>query len=155
MNPTDTLTGNYGTATLTLSDGTQMPVLVRKILRSDNTYGIIVVDDAVIEFEKRFQGTKTVPNDYIKSDTSVLVEKEKKEDDEEKSTRIRLCAGDMIMFLGDPDRIIAQGGFDEDKLKHLKEHKVSSTMARRICMNIGGIWAKVAKFIPTHFPDRK
>jgi hypothetical protein len=64
-------------------------------------------------------------------------------------------AADMIQFLGDPDRILARKQLDTERLKHLKAHPSSATMARRICTGIGGKWAEVARLIPHFYPDRK
>lgn len=136
MNPTDTLSRTYATATLKMADGTEVPVLVRRVPRGDGSFGMIVVDDATIEFEKWFAGAETIPNDIAPVDTSVLVRREPASVSQEQSTRIKMYSADLVMFLGDPDRIIAQGGFDPEKLAHLKAHRQSSTLARRICLNI-------------------
>lgn len=156
MNPKETLSGTYMTAKLTMPDGTEVPVLVRRVARGDGSYGMMVVDDAVIEFEKRFADTETKPNDHVPVDTNVLTRHSGLESlSQEQSTRIRLMAADMIAFLGDPDRILTRKQLDTERLKHLKAHPSSATMARRICMGIGGKWGEVAKLIPHYYPDRK
>lgn len=155
MNPKETLSGTYMTAKLTMPDGTEVPVLVRRVARGDGSFGMMVVDDAVIEFEKRFADTETKPNDHLPVDTNVLTRLGPEPLSQEQSTRIRLMAADMVAFLGDPERILARKQLDTDRLKHLKAHPSSATMARRICMGIGGKWAEVARLIPHYYPDRK
>lgn len=155
MDSRDTLSGTYMTAKLTMPDGTESPVLVRRVPRGDGSFGMMVVDDAVIEFERRFADTETQPADHVPADTNVLTRHASPATlSQEQSTRIRLMAADMIQFLGDPDRILAQKGLDAERLAHLKAHPSSATMARRICLGIGGKWAEVARFIPQYYPDR-
>jgi hypothetical protein len=103
---------------------------------------MMVVDDATIEFESRFADTETVPADQLQVKTDVLVRRDTIS--REASTRVRLISADMIQFLGDPDRIIAQKGLDPERLDHLKAHPSSATIARRICLSI-----------PAFYPDRK
>lgn len=156
MDPTDTLSGTYMTAKLTMPDGSETPVLVRRVPRGDGSFGMVVVDDAVIEFERRFADTHTQPADHVPADTDVLTPRKSQPASlkQEQSTRIRLMAADMVQFLGDPDRILAQKGLDPERLAHLKAHPSSATMARRICLGIGGKWAEVARYIPQVYPDR-
>lgn len=154
MDPKDTLSGTYTTATIRMPDGSEMPVLVRKVRRGDGGAGWVVIDDQVIEFEQRFADTETVPADQAPVDTDVLTRRPPVATiSSEQSTRIRLMAADMIQFIGDPDRILAQKCLDADRLAHLKAHPSSATMARRICLNIGGKWAEVAQYIPQFYPD--
>jgi hypothetical protein len=159
MNPaTDTLTGTYVDATLKMPDGSEVPMLVRKVLRGDGSFGYIVLDDTTLEFEKRFAKTTTIPNDLLSNDTDVLVQnpivKNNQVDENEESTKIRLIQADALLYLGDPRRVVAQNGLDPEVLAYFKEHRATATFVRRICKNLGGIWSKAAEFVPTHFPDR-
>lgn len=153
MNPNETLSGTYSTASLTMPDGSQMPVLVRKVQRGDGSFGWMVIDDSIIEFERRFADTTTTPADQAPAGTDVLTRKTKETISNEQSTRIRMCMADLVQFLGDPDRIIAQKGLDPERLTHLKAHPSSATMARRLAITIGGKWAEVATYIPHFHPD--
>lgn len=150
--PTDTLSTAYMTASLQLPDGTAIPVLVRRVPRGDGSMGMIVVDDAQIAFEQRFANTDFVPADQAPV-TTEAVTRNRETLREEASTRIKLMSADMVQWVGDPDRTIAQGALDPEKLAHLKAHPSSATMARRICLAMGGKWAEVAKLIPHFYPD--
>jgi hypothetical protein len=150
--PTDTLSSAYMTASLQLPDGTAVPVLVRRVPRGDGSTGMIVVDDAMIAFEQRFANTDFVPADQAPVTTDAVV-KNRETLRNEVSTRIKLMSADMVQFVGDPDRIIAQKALDPERLSHLKAHPSSATMARRICTAMGGKWAEVAAFIPNFYPD--
>jgi hypothetical protein len=154
MNPaTSTLSGSYATATLKMADGTEVPVLVRKVPRGDGSFGMVVVDDAAIEFEQRFANTDMVPHDHAPVDTEILTRKDPESLRAESSTRIRMLSADLIQAVGDPDRILAQGKLDDDRLAHFKAHPSSATLARRVCLAAGGKWAKVAKMIPQFYPE--
>lgn len=155
LNPTDTLSGTYSTATIKMPDGTEMPILVRKVICGDGKTKMMIVDDALIEFESRFSETTTWPQDLMQPDTEILTKNDKTTIKNEKSTRINLISADMIQFVGDPDRIIAQQSLDPERLAHMKAHPSSATMARRICINMGGKWAQAAQFIPKFYPDSK
>jgi hypothetical protein len=155
MNPKDTLSGTYSEAKLKLPDGSEHIVLVRMVKQPNGSMLPVVLDTAAAEFEARFKDTTTVPADHAPQTTGAITPKAASAllpDD--KSGCIRLVAADMVMFIGDPHRVVAQGCLDSDKLEHLKAHKASATMARRICMAMGGIWRQAAQYIPTHFPDR-
>jgi hypothetical protein len=153
MNTKETLSGAYSSAKVVLEDGTTFPILVRRVLKGDNTYGTIVIDDIKEAFEKRFNNTATIPNDLLPITTETLTKKD--DINNEESQRIRLISGDMVAFLGDPDRILEQKKLDTGKLEHLEKHPSSATMAKRICMAIGGKWAEVAKLIPSVYANRK
>lgn len=156
MKPTDTLSGTYSVATIKMEDGSESPILVRKVIAGDGKVKMMIIDDSLIEFESRFSKTTTVPQDLMPPDTETLI---KNEDGttirNEQSTRIKLISADMIQFVGDPDRIIEQKGLDPERLAHMKAHPSSATMARRICINMGGKWAQVAQYIPKFYPDSK
>ncbi len=152
--PTDTLSSAYMAAALQLPDGSSVPVLVRRVPRGDGSMGMIVVDDATIAFEQRFANTDFVPADQAPVTTDAVT-RNKDTLRDEVSTRIKLMSADMVQFLGDPDRILAQQALDPERLAHLKAHPSSATMARRICLAMGGKWADAAKFIPLFYPDAK
>lgn len=153
MNPTDTLSGTYGTATITLPDGSQIPALARKVDRGDGSFAWIVIDDRTIAFEQRFSDTTTVPNDQAPVKTDVLTKKPVPTTITVDDTTRRLVSCDLIQFLGDPDRIIAQKGLDPERIAHLKLHPASVTMARRLCSLAGAKWQQVLPYIPKFFPD--
>lgn len=153
MNTNETLSGTYSTAKVVMPDGTTFPILVRRVLKGDGTYGTVVIDDIKESFEKRFNNTSTIPNDLLPITTETLTKKD--DINNEESQRIRLISGDMIAFLGDPDRILTQKGLDPEKLEHLKKHSASATMAKRICIAMGGKWAEVAKYIPSVYANRE
>lgn len=155
MNPTDTLSHSYSVATLKMPDGTESSILVRKVVCGDGKTKMLVVDDTLIEFESRFADTTTQPSDLAPIDTETLTKNEKTTLRNEQSTRIKLISADMIQFVGDPDRILEQKGLDPERLSHMKAHPSSATMARRICLNMGGKWAQVAQYIPKFYPDTK
>ena len=151
MNVSDTLSAAYGVATVNMPDGTQMPVLARKVPRGDGSHGWALIDDTTIAFEERFAGTDMKPADHLPPGTEVLTKKPVTITVDD--TTRRLVSGDLIQFLGDPDRIIAQKGLDPDKLAHMKLHAASATMARRLCLLAGTKWREVAKYIPTFYPQ--
>jgi len=152
MNQSDTLSGTYSAATLKMPDGSEIPVLTRKIARGDGSFGWCVIDDNMIAFEQRFKDTTTVPADHLPPNTEVLTKNSttiSKSD-----TAHRLVFGDLIQFLGDPDRIIANKGLDPERLAHLKAHPTSATLIRRLCLIAGNKWSKVVEYIPQYYPDR-
>lgn len=153
--PTDTLSGAYATGKLVLDDGSEQPVLVRRIPRGDGSIATMVVDDSVIELERRFANTDMAPHDHAPPVTEVLVRRGDPETiSNEASTRIRMVSADLVQFVGDPDRILANKALDPEKLAHLKAHPSSATMARRLCTVIGGKWGQVAQYIPAFYPAR-
>ncbi len=152
MNPKDTLSSTYGSATIKLPDGSEVPVLARKIARGDGSFGWLVLDDNAIEFERRFKDTTTVPADHLPPNTEVLTKNPTTISKSE--TTQRLVSGDLIQFLGDPDRIIANKSLDPERLAHLKAHPASVTMARRLCSLAGSKWVQVMQYIPQYYPDR-
>ena len=153
MNPSDTLSGTYGVATIKLPDGSEVPVMARKVDRGDGSYGWVVLDDAVMDFERRFaeDGTKTVPADHLPPNTEVLTPKPRQTTITKDDTTKRLVSGDLIQFLGDPDRIIAQKGLDPERLAHLKAHPSSATLARSLCAVAGSKWQQVLQYIPKYY----
>jgi hypothetical protein len=153
MNATDTLSGTYTVASLKTADGKETPVLVRYVVDGQGRTKMMIVDDALIEFEQRFADTTTMPSDQAPVDTEILTKNKESTISHEQSTRIKLISADMIQFIGDPDRIIEQKGLDADRLAHLKAHPSSATIARRICINMGGKWLQVAQYIPHFHPD--
>lgn len=155
MNASDTLSGTYGVATINLPDGTQLPVLARKVARGDGTFGWSVIDDTVIAFEERFAGTDMKPADHLPANTAVLTKKPVPTTITVDETTKRLVSADLIQFLGDPDRILAQKGLDPERLAHLKAHPASVTMARRLCTLAGSKWQSVLQYIPTYYPETK
>ena len=155
-NPTDTLSGAYTVATIKMPDGTESPILVRKIVGGDGKVKMMVIDDSLIEFESRFSDTTTQPADLMAPQTETFIKNEESDTiRKEQSTRIKMISADMIQFVGDPDRIIEQKGLDPERFAHMKAHPSSATMARRICINMGGKWAQVAQYIPKFYPDSK
>jgi hypothetical protein len=154
MNQSDTLSGTYSVASLKTPDGKETPVLVRYVVDGQGRTKMLIVDDALIEFEQRFADTTTMPSDQGPVDTEILTKNKQSETlSREQSTRIRLISADMIQFIGDPDRILEQKGLDAERLAHLKAHPSSATIARRICINMGGKWLQVAQYIPHFHPD--
>jgi hypothetical protein len=156
MNSTDTLSGTYSVASLKTADGKETPVLVRYITDGlgRTKMMMMIVDGALIEFEQRFADTTTMPSDQMPVDTEILTKNKQSETlSREQSTRIKLISADMIQFIGDPDRILEQKGLDEERFAHLKAHPSSATIARRICINMGGKWLQVAQYIPHFHPD--
>lgn len=148
---TDTLSGTYGVATIKLPDGTEVPVMARKVAHGDGSYGWAVIDDAQIAFEQRFADTATAPADLLTPKTAVLTKNPTTLTAQD--TTARLVSADLVMFLGDPDRIIAQKGLDPERLAHLKAHPASVTMARRLCSLAGTKWQQVLQYIPKFFPE--
>lgn len=140
MNPTDTLSGTYGTAETTMPDGTVVPVLVKKINNPDGTVGWQIIDDRVIAFEAANAKTEFPASPLLPPTTAVLTRKNDEED------------ANLGAFLGDPKRIIAQGGLDTDRIAHMKLHPASLTMARRLCGVVGGIWLQVLPLLPKPYP---
>jgi hypothetical protein len=147
MNPSDTLSGAYGAAKLTMPDGAEVPVLVRKVSNPDGSHGWIVLDDKVLSFEASQADTEFQAKDILPSGTSVLVKKAITDTDK--------VDADLGAFLGDPKRIIAQKHLDSDRIEHLKKHPASLTMARRLCLLIGGEWAQVLQYLPKVYPETK
>jgi hypothetical protein len=151
MTATDTLSGAYGAAKITMPDGTEVPVLVRKIVQPDGKAGWLVIDDKVMAYEASLGSTDFKPNDQLPPNTEVL----------HKNTTIttgnetrREISADLIQFLGDPDRIIAQKGLDSDRISHMKAHPASLTMARRLCELAGSKWIQVLQYLPKFYPER-
>ncbi len=154
MNPIDTLSGTYVTGKLVMADGTEQPVLVRKIPRGDGSFGTVIIDDAAIEFEQRYANTDCAPNDHVPANTEVLTKKVAETISHEDTTH-RYISGDLIQFLGDPDRILAQGGLDPERLAHMKQHPASLTMARRLCTLGGHKWQRVLALLPKFYPETR
>ena len=149
---TDTLSGSYGAAKITMPDGTEMPVLVRKVTQPDGRVGWIILDDKVLAYEASLGSTDFRPNDQLPPSTEVLHKNTTISTDSD--TR-REVSGDLIQFLGDPDRIIAQKGLDPDRLAHMKAHPASLTMARRLCQLAGSKWAQVLQYLPKYYPESR
>jgi hypothetical protein len=150
---TDTLSGSYGTAKILMPDGQEVPCLARKVDRGDGTYGWAIIDDRVIAFEASFANTDFVPADQLPPNTAAVTKKPDPTTITTEDTTRRLVSGDLIQFLGDPDRILAQGGLDPERLAHLKAHPASVTMARRLCTLAGTKWQRVLAFIPKFYPE--
>ncbi len=150
MNAKDTLSGDYSVAELKLPDGAVVPMLARKV-RIGDTVQWIVIDDRTIEFEARFADTSgPKPHDHVAPNTEVLVKKTTiKTDNEER----KHASGNLIQFLGDPDRIIANKGLDAERLAHLKLHPTSLTLARALCQVAGSKWQQVLQFLPKVYPE--
>ncbi len=105
----ETLRGNYHVVTtpdgqlvmLTkLSDGSWV-LTEDRIKEDDSKKGT-----TQIEFEKRFDGTKTVPNDFVKQDTEILTPDLDKMKKNFEGSRNRLDAY-LGEILGDPDDILS------------------------------------------------
>jgi len=143
------LSGAYGTATMTLPDGTTVPMLARKVINGDRVDWVII-DDRVIAFEARFAETDCKPDDLAASKTDVLVKHTTIKTDNEERLH---AAKNLIMFLGDPDRIIAQKGLDPERLAHIKLHPSSLTLARALCQVSGSKWIQVLQFLPKVYPS--
>jgi hypothetical protein len=151
MDPTDTLSGTYGTATITLPDGSQVPVLARKITTGDKVEWV-VIDDRVIALEARFADTACKPDDFTTPRTDVLVKHTTiATANEERS----LASGNLIQFLGDPDRIIANKALDPERLAHIKAHPSSLTLARALCQVAGSKWVQVLQYLPKVYPETR
>lgn len=149
MNASDTLSGAYGTATMTLPDGSVVPMLARKVVNGDKVDWIII-DDRTIALEARFANDTCKPNDIVSNQTDVLVKRTTiKTDNEER----QFATKNLIMFLGDPDRIIAQKGLDPERLAHIKAHPSSLTLARALCQVSGSKWINVLQYLPKVFPS--
>jgi hypothetical protein len=148
MDATETLSGTYGTASMTLPDGTVVPMLARKVVNGDRV-NWVVIDDRTIAFESRFADTTCRPNDLVVTDTEVLVKRTTIRTDNEERQH---ASKNLIMFLGDPDRIIAQKGLDPDRLAHIKAHPTSLTLARALCQVSGSKWLQVLQYLPKVFP---
>lgn len=149
MNASDTLSGAYGTATMTLPDGSVVPMLARKVVNGDKVDWIII-DDRTIAFEARFAETTCKPDDLVASKTDVLVKHTTITTDNEERQH---ATKNLIMFLGDPDRIIAQKGLDPERLAHIKAHPSSLTLARALCQVSGSKWINVLQYLPKVFPS--
>jgi hypothetical protein len=140
MNPTDTLSGTYGTAETKMPDGTVVPVLVKKITNPDGGVGWQIIDDRVMAFEAANADTEFPAAPHSAPTTAVLTKKNDEED------------AHLGAFLGDPRRIIERGGLDTEKLAHMKLHPASLTMARRLCNVVGGVWLQVLPLLPRPYP---
>lgn len=151
MNSSDTLSVAYGTARTIMPDGTEVPSLARKIQRGDGTVGWIIIDDRTLELERSFQNDTFRPSDHLPPDTKVLDRKPSALD----GTTERVVHADLVMFLGDPDRILAQKSLDSDRIEHMRKHPASLTMARRLCQLSGPTWQQVMQYLPKYFPDSK
>lgn len=147
MNPADTLSGAYGAAKLTMPDGQEVPVLVRKITGPDGSVGWAILDDKVIAFEAAQAKTEFPAADFVGPKTSVLQKNTITDTDK--------VDADLGAFLGDPKRILAQKSLDSDRIEHLKKHPASLTMARRLCLLLGGEWGQVLQYLPKVFPETK
>lgn len=147
MDPNETLSGSYGTAKLMMPDGAEVPVLVRKVANPNGSCGWIVLDDRVLSFEAAQAKTEFPAGDLLQPTTEVLVKK--------KPTDTDKVDADLGAFLGDPKRILAQKGLDSDRIEHLKKHPASLTMARRLCMLLGGEWSQVLQYLPKVYPETK
>lgn len=145
MDPNETLSGSYGAAKLTMPDGAEVPVLVRKVTNPDGTYGWIVLDDRALSFEASQAKTEFPARDLLPPSTAVLVRNKISDTDK--------VDADLGAFLGDPKRILAQKGLDSDRIEHLKKHPASLTMARRLCMLLGGEWSQVLQYLPKVYPE--
>jgi len=151
---TDTLSGTYETAQLVRSNGEKVEVLLRVTHKDGKPY-IAVVDNKTMEFEEREKESKTttIANDFMAPSTEVLDRKDTIS--AQASTTRQVVSNDMVMWLGDPDAIIAQQALSPDKLAHLKAHPSSATMLRRLCSVLGGKWGQCLPFIPKYFPESK
>lgn len=143
MNPTDTLSGSYGTAETKMPDGTIVPVLVKKIIGPGGRVEWAIIDDRVIAFEAANAKTEFPAASLPTPTTAVLTRKNDEED------------AHLGAFLGEPNRIIQQGGLDPERLEHMKLHPASLTMARRLCSVVGGIWLQVLPLLPKFYPGGK
>lgn len=149
----DTLSGNYGVAKMILPDGVEVPCLARKVDRGDGTFGWVIIDDRVIAYEQREADTEFKASDHVapnteavtKNPTTITVD----------DTTKKYISGDLIQFLGDPDRIIAQKGLDPERIAHMKAHPASLTMARRLCQVGGSKWQQVLQFLPKFYPETR
>lgn len=141
--PTETLSGNYGTAETKMPDGTIVPVLVKKIVGPGGQVSWAIIDDRVIAFEAANAKTEFPAQSFQPVTTNVLTRRNDEED------------AHLGAFLGDPQRIIAKGGLDSDRLEHMKKHPASLTMARRLCSVVGGVWLQVLPLLPKFYPCGK
>lgn len=153
LNATDTLSGNYGTAKMTMPDGQEIPCLARKVHRGDGSYGWVIIDDRVLAYEAAQAKTQFPADDHVDPGTEAIT---KRPTTISTTSEDRLgISGDLLQFLGDPDPVIAAGCFPPEKLEHFKKHPLSVTMARRLCLVYGGKWAAVLKFLPKFYPETR
>jgi hypothetical protein len=153
MDETDTLSGRYGTAKMIMPDGQEIPCLARKVPRGDGSFGWVIIDDRVLAYEASQAHTDYKAADHIDAATEAITKRPTTiSTTSEDRKGISL---DLLQFLGDPDPVIANGGFPPEKLAAFKAHPLSVTMARRLCLVYGGKWATVLKFLPKFYPDSR
>ncbi len=148
---TTTLSGNYGTVNVPMPDGTEVPVMVRKVPRGDGTFGWAVINEAVADFEASEVDTDFQADDHVDPQTEAVTKRPTTISTvSEERQAISL---DLLQFLGDPDPVIANKRFPPEKLAAFKAHPLSVTMARRLCIVYGGKWREVLKYLPKYYPE--
>ena len=147
---TDTLSSNYDAGEIRMRDGTIIPVLMKRLPTTDGSVQWAIIDDRVMAFEAAQAGTEFKAESLAPS-TAEAVTRRSVTITVDDTTK-RHISGDLIQFLGDPDRIIAQQGLDSDRIVHMKAHPASLTMARRLCQIGGPKWQEVLKYLPKIYP---
>ncbi len=144
---TDTLSGSYGLASITMPDGTTQSVPARCVRKPNGTVTWIMLTEATLEAEARFANTAFAPHDHTAPTTAVLTPNARALETEK-----QIAYAHLLQFLGDPDRIIQQKGLDAERIAHMKKHPASLTMARSLCLLAGPKWREALTYIPKFYP---
>lgn len=143
-----TIAGSYQVIQVPMPDGTTVERVVQRAKKPDGTIGWEFVDEKVAAFDAAFAETETVPAPYSPPTTEVLTPKNPMRMSPTTNKTKRDVQAHLVEALGDPERIVAQGHLDTQKLQHLKNNKSEASTLRRLCIIVGGPWNKVVGVIP-------
>ena len=158
-----TILNSLAFAECKLPDGT---IVFRPIQKAITKEGVVIwefVDEKLGDFDRAAQeydqrvkdsGTTTIPNNLDPVTTDVLTKNVPTSIRQMSPTRMHLSE-ELIMALGDPDRIIAQKGLDPEKLAVLQRDKLASSLLHARCILVGGKWAQIIQYVPNYHPTRR
>jgi hypothetical protein len=145
-----TIAGSYQIVQVPMPDGTTVDRVVQKAKKPDGTIGWEFVDEKVAAFDAAFAETHTVPAPFTPPTTEVLTPKDPLRIHSSTNKTKRDVQAHLIEALGDPERLIAQGRLDTQKLQHLNTNKSEASTLRRLCIIVGGPWNQVVGMIPRY-----
>jgi hypothetical protein len=135
-------------------------VQLRPVHQAKTSSGEVVwefVDEKIEAFDRRFAETNSFrPGNLDPATTEVLTKNNNDPTSlrEMNPTRKHLSE-ELLMALGDPDRIIAQKGLDPEKLEQLQRDKLASSLLHARCVLVGGKWSQVIQYVPNFHPMRR
>lgn len=152
---TETIVNSLSFSECKMPDGSVQLRPVHKAKKADGSIVWEFVDEKIEAFDRRFAETNSFrPGNLDPITTDVLTKNDPTSLREMNPTRKHLSE-ELIMALGDPDRIIEQKGLDPEKLEQLKRDKLASSLLFARCMLVGGKWTQVMQYVPNYHPLRK